>query len=160
MPRSWRSRPRVRSGKVPPDDACKLPRGDRPSEQTCTLPEGDRPSQSCKLQVGARPPYALHVFSGANAPVAYALAWRGWRVEPIDWLLNASHDLSKLKVQQGLAILLNSCDAAIWAVDCFTLSRARERAIPGHTNGPKILRAENEVRGLRSLVGRDATRVE
>ena len=33
-------------------------------------------------------------------------------------------------------------------------------AIPGHSGGPKPLRAENAVRGLRSLTGRDATRVE
>lgn len=123
-------------------------------------PEGDRPSQTCKLQVGDRPPYALDAFSGENAPVAYAPAWCGWRVEPTDWLLNANRDLSKLKVQQSLAILLNSCDAAIWAVDCSTLSKAREMAIPRHTNRPKLLRAENEVRGLRSSAGRDATRVE
>ena len=32
--------------------------------------------------------------------------------------------------------------------------------IPRHNAAPKLLRAENEVRGLRSLVGRDATRVE
>ena len=90
----------------------------------------------------------------------YALAWCGWRVEPIDWLLNAHHDLSKLKVQQALATLVDSCGAAIWAVDCSTLSRAREVAIPGHSGGPKFLRAESAVRGLQSLAGRDATRVE
>ena len=33
-------------------------------------------------------------------------------------------------------------------------------AIPGHSGGPKPLRAENAARGLRSLTGRDATRVE
>ena len=33
-------------------------------------------------------------------------------------------------------------------------------AIPGHHGGPKPLRAENAVRGLPSLVGRDAERVE
>ena len=56
--------------------------------------------------------------------------------------------------------MVDSCDAAIWAVDCSTLSRAREVAIPGHNGGPKPLRAENAVRGLQSLAGRDATRVE
>ena len=133
----------------------------RGDHQVCKLPGGERqPEQTCKLLRGDRPPYALDVFSGENAPVGYALAWCGWRVEPIDWLLNAHHDLSKLEVQQGLATLVNSLDAAIWAVDCSTLSRAREVAIPGHNNGPKLLRAENAVRGLQSLAGRDATRVE
>ena len=91
--------------------------------------------------------------------MAYALAWCGWRVEPVDWLLNPRHDLSKAEVQQAVAIQVQSCDAAIWAVDCSTLSRAREVAIPGHNAAPKPLRAENEVRGLRTLEGRDAARV-
>ena len=128
--------------------ARKFPRGDRQPEQPCKLPRGDRP------------PYPLDAFSGENAPVAYALAWCGWRVEPIDWLLAAPHDLSKLEVQQALATLVDSRDAAIWAVDCSTLSRAREVAIPGHEGGPRPLRAENAVRGLQSLAGRDAIRVE
>ena len=128
--------------------ARKFPRGDRQPEQPCKLPRGDRP------------PYPLDAFSGENAPVAYALAWCGWRVEPIDWLLAAPHDLSKLEVQQAFATLVDSRDAAIWAVDCSTLSRAREVAIPGHEGGPRPLRAENAVRGLQSLAGRDAIRVE
>ena len=61
------------------------------------------------------------MFSGENAPVAYALSWCGWRVEPVDWLLNARHDLSKPEVRRGVAIQVQSCDAAIWAVDCPTL---------------------------------------
>ena len=114
---------------------------------------------SRQTPVGDEPPFALDVFSGENAPVAYALAWCGWRVEP-DWLLNAQHDLSKEEFQQHVASLVDTCDAAIWAVDCSTLSRAREVAIPGHSGGPKPLRAENAVRGLTSLTGRDATRFE
>ena len=97
------------------------------------------------------------MFSGENAPVAYALSWCGWRVEPVDWLLNARHDLSKTEVQQAVAIQVQSCDAAIWAVGCSTLSRAREVAIPGHHAAPRPLRAENEVRGLRTLEGHGAT---
>ena len=100
------------------------------------------------------------MFSGENAPVAYALAWCGWRVEPVDWLLNSRHDLSKPDVQHAVATQVQACDAATWAVDCSTLSRAREVAIPGHHAAPKPLRAENEVRGLCTLTGRDATRVE
>ena len=91
------------------------------------------------------------MFSGENAPVAYALAWCGWRVEPVDWLPNPRHDLSKAEVQHAVAIQVQSCDAATWAVDCSTLSSAREVAIPGHHAAPKPLRAENEVRGLRTL---------
>ena len=72
-----------------------------------------------------RPPSALDVFSGKNAPVAYALAWCGWKVEPIGWLINENHDLSDLKVQKAVATQMEKCDAAIWAVGCSTLSRAR-----------------------------------
>ena len=59
---------REETGSMGGEKACKLPRGDRQPEPTCKLPRGDRP------------PYALDVFSGENAPVAYALAWCGWRV--------------------------------------------------------------------------------
>ena len=92
--------------------------------------------------------------------MAYALALCIWRVEPVDWLLNARNDLSKAEVQHAVSIQVQSCDAAILAVDCSTLSRAREVATPGHHAAPKPLRAEDEVRGLRTLEGRDATRVE
>ena len=111
-------------------------------------------------QGGDKPPFALDMFSGENAPVAYALAWCGWRVEPVDWLLNPQHDLSKAEVQHAVAIQVQACDAALWAVDCSTLSRAREVAIPGHHAAPRPLRAENEARGLRTLEGHDAARVE
>ena len=53
-------------------------------------------------------------------------------------------DLSKADVQDAVAIHVQACDAAIWGVDCSTLSRAREVAIPGHHAAPKPLRAENE----------------
>ena len=112
------------------------------------------------LQRGDKPPFALDMLSGENAPVAYTLSWCGWRVEPVDWLLNARHDLSKPEVQRGVAIQVQSCDAAIWAVDCSTLSRAREMAIPGHHAAPRPLRVEDEVRGFRILEGRDAARAE
>ena len=87
--------------------------------------------------------------------MAYALAWCGWKVEPIDWLINKNHDLSDLMVQKAVAIQMQKCDAAIWAVDCSTLSRAREIAIPGHKHGPKPLRSEALPRGLHDLQGRD-----
>ena len=99
------------------------------------------------------------MFSGKNAPVAYALAWCGWNVEPIDWLINKNHDLSDLQVQATVASRMQECDAAIWAVDCSTLSRAREIAIPGHKHGPKPLRSEQLPRGLHDLQGRDKERV-
>ena len=127
--------------------------------QMAEEPEG-QPGGQVGMSRGDKPPFALDMFSGKNAPVAYALAWCGWRVEPVDWLLNERHDLSKPWVQNGVATQAKSCDAAIWAVDCSTLSRAREVAIPGHHAPPKPLRGESHVRGLPSLNGRDAERVE
>ena len=55
---------------------------------------------------------------------------------------------------------MKKCDAAIWAVDCSTLSRAREIAIPGHRHGPKPLRSEAMPRGLLSLPPHEADRVK
>ena len=55
---------------------------------------------------------------------------------------------------------VKSCDAATWAVDCSTISRAREVTIPRHHASPKPLRSKSHVRGLQSLDGRDAARVK
>ena len=55
-----------------------------------------------------KPPSALDVFSGKNVPVAYALAWRGWEVEPAGWLLNQAHDLSDQVVQVLCSIDLHN----------------------------------------------------
>ena len=57
-------------------------------------------------------------------------------MEPVDWLLNETHDLSNPDIQKAVATRMKSCDAAMWAVDCPTLSRARERPIPGHKAPP------------------------
>ena len=92
--------------------------------------------------------------------MAYALAWCGWEVEPIDWLINEKHDVSDRKVQRAVATQMGKCDAAIWAADCSTFSRAREITIPGHKHGPKPLRTEGLPRGLQALQNRDADRVE
>ena len=62
--------------------------------QMAQEPEG-QPGGQVGMPRGDKPPFALDMFSGKNAPVAYALAWCGWRVEPVDWLLNERHDLSK-----------------------------------------------------------------
>ena len=161
-PRSWMSRPQESGVQLRQKSHCP---SSRQRGRCCQLSSSQRHKhlpdrQHDTLQRGDKPPFALDMFSGENAPMAYALLWRGWRVGPVDWLLNAPHDLSKPEVQRGVAFQVQSCDAAIWAVDCSTFSRAREMAIPGHHAAPRPLRAENEVRGLRTLEGRDAARVE
>ena len=55
---------------------------------------------------------------------------------------------------------MQKCDAAIWAVDCSTLSRARRIAIPGHKYGPKPLRTEAMPRGFQTLQAHEAERVK
>ena len=92
--------------------------------------------------------------------MAYALAWCGWKVEPVDWPINPEHDLSDLKVQGAAAIQTQTCDAAIWAVGCSTLSRAREIPIPDNKQPPRPLRAEDQPRGLQTLHGHDSERVK
>ena len=42
-------------------------------------------------------------------------------------------------------------DALLWAMDCNTLGRARERAIPGERHPPQRLRSENQYQGLPYL---------
>ena len=102
---------------------------------------------------------AFDMFSGPRAPVACALAWCGWAVEPIDILISKEHDLSCPQVQNKLSKRLAAADAQMWAPDCSTLSRARERPIPGHSNPPQPLRGEGHVRGLPGLGAADAQRV-
>ena len=43
--------------------------------------------------------------SGPRAPVSLALAWCGWQVEPMDTLLDATHDLSASATQAEVRTL-------------------------------------------------------
>eukprot|EP00972_Heterocapsa_arctica_P000796 111934-Heterocapsa_arctica.AAC.1 len=79
-----------------------------------------------------------------RAPVACALVWFGWQVVPVDTILDRSQDLSLQAVQRSISAKLKTCDAAMWAPDCSTLSRARERPIPGNKSAPKPLRAADQ----------------
>lgn len=104
-------------------------------------------------------PVAFNLFSGPRAPVACALAWCGWKVGPIDILISKGHGHSSPNVQHQLSRRLAGADAQMWAPDCPTLSRARERPIPGHSKLPQPLRGEGHVRELLQLRSADAERV-
>ena len=91
-----------------------------------------------------RRPWLADFFSGVRAPAAHALAWCGWKVTPIDMLLNSDDNIADEGAQMRLGDLCDKVDAQAWAPDCSTLSRAREIHIKGNANAPGHL----EVRAL------------
>ena len=99
--------------------------------------------------------------SGPGAPVSKALLWCGWRVLPIDILLDPTHDLSDVTRQRLLHEQLQDADCIMAALDCSTKSRARE--IPLHFSdgrpSPKPLRSNEHPEGLPDLHPRDKARV-
>ena len=100
--------------------------------------------------------------SGPGAPVSKALLWCGWRVLPIDILLDPTHDLSDATRQALLHEQLQEADCIMAALDCSTKSRARE--IPLHFSdgrpSPKPLRSNEHPEGLPGLNPQDVARVE
>ena len=105
-------------------------------------------------------PRARDYFCGPNAPVGRALVWCGWEVEAIDILLDKRADLSNRQFQEKLDRDSKEFQAHIFAIECTTLTRAREKPIPGHPNPPVPLRNSSEVRGIRNLGRKDAEKVE
>eukprot|EP00971_Amphidinium_carterae_P047300 931698-Amphidinium_carterae.1 len=65
--------------------------------------------------------------SGVRAPIARALSWCGWRVEPFDVARSPDHDLRQPELQQQLLARAPHQAAVFVAMDCATFSRARER---------------------------------
>ena len=100
--------------------------------------------------------------SGPGAPVSKALLWCGWRVLPIDILLDPTHDLSDATRQALLHEQLQEADCIMAALDCSTKSRAR--GVPLHFSdgrpSPKPLRSNEHPEGLPGLNPRDEARVE
>ena len=100
--------------------------------------------------------------SGPGAPVSKALLWCGWRVLPIDILLDPTHDLSDATRQALLHEQLQEADCIMAALDCSTKSRAREIPL-NFSDGrpsPKPLRSNEHPEGLPGLTPRDEARVE
>ena len=105
-------------------------------------------------------PLAFDMFSGPNAPVGKAPEWCGWRVRSIDKAISAEHNLSDTEVQCKLQPEMDKAAAVMWAPACETLSRARERPVPGGMNRPRPLRDAANVRGLPQLQSAEAKRVK
>jgi len=101
------------------------------------------------------PPSFVDVFSGINAPVGAAMAMIGWRVTVAEWELNSECDLRKPKVQAETLEKMKRASASMIALPCGSLTRAREKPIPGHPNPPKPLRDKQNLRGLPGLSGKD-----
>ena len=109
---------------------------------------------------GPRQPVAFDMFCGPNAPISLALRWCGWRVTSVDLLYGTHCDLGVPENQQRYSKELEAADATFWAPACETLTRARERPIPGHPNPPRPLRSAAYVRGLSGLAVKDQERVQ
>ena len=114
------------------------------------------PEEEC---VGAQPSF-VDVFSGKNAPVGAAMAMIGWKVTVAEWELDSGCDLRKPKVQLDTLGKMKRANASMIALPCGSLTRAREKPIPGHPNPPKPLRDERNIRGLPNLAGNDLIAVE
>ena len=112
-----------------------------------------------RSQEEGRRPRARDYFCGPNVPVGRALTWMGWEVDAIDWLLDPAQDLSDPQYQAQLAESLPNYEAHILAIECSTLTRAREKPIPGHPNPPVQLRSESKPRGLDKLSRADEYKV-
>ena len=97
--------------------------------------------------------------SGVNAPVAAALRAHGWDVLAIDWEIDSSMDMTCAQVQADIKDMASQCDAVMGAMDCSTLSRAREKPLAGHKHAPRPLRSVHHVKGLPGLEPAEQSRV-
>ena len=105
-------------------------------------------------------PKAWDLMCGKNAPVTSALRKCGWSVEAYDWELSRDHDLTSPQLQKRLLNEKDNVDAVMKAMECSTLSRARDIPIPGHPNAPPPLRSHEKPMGLEGLSRKDDVRVE
>ena len=98
-----------------------------------------------------RQPRAPDMYAGSNAPLACALVWCGWDVEAVEKDFGEAHDLSVPAVQERMLATADDFDAHFLAVDCRTLSRVRERALPDGSRPTRPLRTRDAVKGRSDL---------
>jgi hypothetical protein len=106
-----------------------------------------------------KPPLAIDLMSGPNAPVAKALEWIGWEVMAFDIAISVDHDLRDTALQEDIREVAPDASCVVVGMDCRTYSRARERPIPGHPHAPRPLRSAAFPLGLPGLSGSDRDRV-
>ena len=110
----------------------------------------------------SEPPLMVDLMAGPNAPLTKAFIFCGWRTITVDWLIDASHDLSHPLRQASLHEQLQEAAFLFAALDCSTKSRAREIPITFSDGrpGPPPLRSTHYPEGLPNLSGRRKERVE
>eukprot|EP00435_Cladocopium_sp_Y103_P021191 s84_g5.t1 len=101
------------------------------------------------------------LYAGRNVPLSKAFIFCGWETIAVDWLLDASHDLSDPRRQASLHDQLQSVCFIAAALDCSTKSRAREipRDFGDGRPPPRPLRSEQHPLGLPELTGAQKERV-
>ena len=102
------------------------------------------------------------LFSGPHMPLGKAFLFCGWRVLPVDWLLDPDHDLSIPACQARVHEQLQDASFIAAALDCSTKSRAREipRVFNDGRRTPGPLRSPQFPAGLPELTGKDKARVD
>ena len=95
-------------------------------------------------------------------PLGKAFLFCGWRVLPVDWLLDPDHDLSIPACQARVHEQLQEASFIAAALDCSTKSRAREipRVFNDGRRAPGPLRSPQFPAGLPELTGKDKARVD
>ena len=103
----------------------------------------------------------VDLMAGPNAPLTKAFIFCGWRTITVDWLIDASHDLSHPLRQASLHEQLQDAAFLFAVLDCSTKSRAREIPITFSDGrpGPPPLRSKQHPEGLPNLSGRNKERV-
>ena len=101
----------------------------------------------------------IDYFSGARAPVSYAIARRGWAVHPRDWEIDGCDLINPGEGREHGDHL--EYHATMMATPCESLTGARE--IPLAKKGMSFdlgpLRSEEEPRGKKDLQGEDLKKV-
>ena len=105
-------------------------------------------------------PHAIDFFAGEPSPWARVMAWCGWAIQVVEIKLGDSHDLRHEQAHKKWSKKLEGAGAALWAVPCRTLTRIRERPIPGHLNPPRPLRSAEAVRRMEGLPSREQEQVQ
>ena len=104
---------------------------------------------------GRQPPLAFDFCAGASAPVSYALAWCGWRVEVYDISVDSPHDISSGELPQSLWDRRSEVHACIWTPPCSTSSRTSDGLRPDLPHPSQPLRSQEFPLGVPGLAGQE-----
>ena len=147
-------------------DVIELPDGTRTVEAALGEGESDTEgflAEDAKEEEPCLPPHFVDFFAGCNSPMARAMMWCGWSASIFEKHPNGcncdlrticggctcgmSKDLTFDEVRLEAIGQLKRSQASWSAMDCRTLTRAREKPIPGHPKPPKQLRGTTDLWG-------------